>query len=136
MTDQHSATETTGWYSSESATFGDRLAAAREAAGMSQSLLAKRLGVKLSTVRGWEDDLTEPRANKLQMVSGVLGVSLPWLLTGIGNDVAPPGEAGDLPGDIASILGEIRDLRVDLTVKADRLAVLEKQLRGKLKEDV
>ncbi|MEZ5913851.1 MAG: helix-turn-helix transcriptional regulator, partial [Paracoccaceae bacterium] len=33
------------WYSEEAATFGDRLAAAREAAGLSQAELAQRLGV-------------------------------------------------------------------------------------------
>ena len=50
-----------GWFSEETATFGDRLAAAREAAGLSQSGLAGKLGVKRNVIAGWEDDLKEPR---------------------------------------------------------------------------
>ena len=70
------------WYSNDAATFGDRVAAARESRQMTQKALAKRLGVGLKTIEGWENDLSEPRANKLQMLSGVLDVSIPWLLTG------------------------------------------------------
>ena len=38
---------------------------------MSQSELAKRLGIKITTLKSWEDDLSEPRANKLSMMAGV-----------------------------------------------------------------
>nr|WP_040609983.1 helix-turn-helix transcriptional regulator [Pseudooceanicola batsensis] len=127
--------DTSGWYGADSATFGDRLAAAREAAEMTQGELAKRLGVKLSTLRGWENDLSEPRANRLQMLSGLLSVSLSWLLTGEGDGVQAPGEGADLPGDVMAILAELRELRTDLDAKVDRLGVLEKRLRTKLKED-
>ena len=65
------------WYSNEAATFGDRVAAARDARQMTQKQLAKRLGVGLKTVEGWENDVSEPRANKLQTLSGVLNVSIP-----------------------------------------------------------
>ena len=69
-----------GWYDPNATTFGDRVAGAREQAGMSQADLAKRLGVKLKTLKSWEDDLSEPRANKLSMMAGMLNVSLLWLL--------------------------------------------------------
>jgi transcriptional regulator with XRE-family HTH domain len=37
---------------------------------MSQADLARKLGVKLKTdPQNWENDLAEPRANKLQMLS-------------------------------------------------------------------
>jgi transcriptional regulator with XRE-family HTH domain len=127
--------DNTDWYGADSATFGDRLAAAREAAGMSQNDLARRLGVKTATLRGWEEDQSEPRANRLSMLSGLLGVSLPWLLTGEGEGVDPPGDTAELSGDISAILTELRDLRADLDAKVGRLAVLEKRLRSKLKED-
>lgn len=123
------------WFGAESATFGDRLAAAREAAGMTQNDLARRLGVKVSTLRGWEDDQSEPRANRLQMLSGLLAVSLPWLLTGQGEGVEPPSESSELSNDVSAILTELRDLRADLDVKVSRLAVLEKRLRATLKEE-
>ena len=73
-----------GWYDPNATTFGDRVAGAREQAGMSQADLAKRLGVKLKTMKAWEDDLSEPRANKLSMMAGMLNVSLLWLLSGEG----------------------------------------------------
>ena len=82
------------WYSDDAATFGDRLAAAREAKGMNQKAFARRLGVAPETVEGWENDMREPRANKLQMMSGILDVSMSWLLTGEGRGVDPEVDAG------------------------------------------
>ncbi|MBV0912552.1 helix-turn-helix domain-containing protein [Anianabacter salinae] len=122
-----------GWFSNDAATFGDRVAAAREAVGMSQADLAKRLGVKLKTVTGWEEDLAEPRANKLQMLSGVLNVSMVWLLSGEGDGVAAPDEAAVLDVDVTALLTEIRQIRSGLSHTADRLAVAEKKLRKALK---
>lgn len=44
------------------ATFGDRLAAAREAKGLTVEGLAEKLGVDLETVGIWENDADVPRA--------------------------------------------------------------------------
>ena len=52
-------------YSEDAATFGDRLALAREGQNMTQGQLAKRLGLRVQTVQNWEFDRSEPRANKL-----------------------------------------------------------------------
>lgn len=114
------------WYRPEVATFGDRLTAAREQTGLSQADLARKLGVKKATLIGWEDDLNEPRANRLQMLSGLLGVSLRWLLTGEGQDVdAEPSPDADL-----SLLSEIREIRSQMLEASQRLAKLEKRLRS------
>ncbi|WP_074221541.1 helix-turn-helix transcriptional regulator [Rhodovulum sp. ES.010] len=122
------------WYSEESATFGDRVAGAREALGITQTELAKRLGVKLKTVRGWEEDLAEPRANKLQMLAGVLNVSMMWLLNGHGDGLDGPAEDVVIPGDVRAILTEIRQVKTEMGRLSDRLGVLEKRLRQSLKE--
>ncbi|MFP5510331.1 MAG: multiprotein-bridging factor 1 family protein [Alphaproteobacteria bacterium] len=121
------------WYGPDIATFGDRVAAAREAAGMTQKQMARRLGVKNATVRDWEDDLSEPRANKLSMMAGLLGVSIVWLLTGEGDGVAAPVDEGPISPDINALLVEIRDLKTQIGAAADRLGRLEKSLRMKLK---
>jgi len=121
-----------GWFSEEAATFGDRLAAAREAAGMTQKDLAKRVGVKVTTLARWEEDQAEPRANRLQMLSGMLGVSLRWLLTGIGEGVDPPG-AETMPPEASALLAELRALRTQTERTADRIGLLEKRLRVLLK---
>jgi len=114
------------WYSDENATFGDRVAAAREAQGLSPKSLANKMGVGLKTVEKWENDLSEPRANKLQMMSGVLNVSLPWLLTGEGVGVDVPVEAAN---DMTELMTEMRVLRTQLGQAADRIGILEKRLK-------
>lgn len=126
------------WFGPETATFGDRLAAARDATNMSQDQLAKRLGVKVKTLRGWENDLNEPRANRLQMLAGMLNVSIMWLLNGEGDGIdGPDGTAQqEIPSDVADVLNDLRDLRSQIKANADRLAVLEKTLRLKLRQDV
>lgn len=124
------------WYSGDHATFGDRLTAAREAQGLSQPQLAKRLGVKLRTVQGWENDTSEPRANKLQMVAGLLNVSLGWLLTGEGEGVAEPASQENLAEDAQAILKDMRGLRTDMTRISTELGRMEKRLRQIVKETI
>ena len=122
------------WYGGDVATLGDRIAAARDAAGLSSKKLAKRLGVKHTTVLDWESDLSEPRANRLSMMAGLLNVSLMWLLNGEGEGVAAPGDDSLIPADINDLLLEIRDGKTGLAAASDRLARLEKKLRQTLKE--
>jgi transcriptional regulator with XRE-family HTH domain len=121
--------ETTDWFGPEAATFGDRVAAAREAADMTQAQLARRLGIKKSTLMGWEQDLSEPRANKLSMVSGLLNVSMSWLLTGEGEGMPEPADVDLAVGDFAGVLNELRALRNEMRSNAERAARLEKKLR-------
>ena len=117
------------WYGPDMATFGDRLAAAREQAAMSQSDMAKRLGVKVSTLRNWEHDLSEPRANRLSMMAGLLNVSIMWLLNAEGEGISDPDDGSDIAPDIQETLNEIRDMKTVMKTSAERLARLEKKLR-------
>lgn len=127
--------DNSGWYGADTATFGDRVAGARDALGIGQPELAKRLGVKIKTVRAWENDLSEPRANKLQMLSGILGVSLMWLLNGEGDGLAEPKEEqASLVPEVRALLLELRQIRSEVDNAADRLARVEKTLRAALLE--
>lgn len=118
------------WFGEDVATFGDRLAAARHYAGLSQEEFSRRLGVKLSTARGWEDDLNEPRANKLQMMAGLLNVSVVWLLTGEGDGVVSAPDEHDVPAPaLSGLLVEIRAIKAQMKNNIDQLARLEKKLR-------
>ncbi len=121
------------WYSDEAATFGDRVAAARDATGMAQQELAARLGVKEKTIKAWENDTAEPRANKLQMLAGVLNVSMRWLLTGEGEGVAAPEDEAKLNADLGALLAEMRELRGQAAALGERIGRLEKRLRANLK---
>ena len=125
------AAEQTNWYSEEAATFGDRVAAAREALGMSDDELARRLGIKLRTVQNWEQDLSEPRANKLQMLAGILNVSFRWLLTGEGDGAPAPAE--EIGEDLSALLSELRHLRGEMVRNAERLGKIEKRIQGALR---
>ncbi|MDP5216864.1 helix-turn-helix domain-containing protein [Ruegeria sp. 2205SS24-7] len=122
--------ETIDWYGPEAATFGDRVAGAREAAGMTQTQLARRIGVKKATIVSWEDDLAEPRANKLSMMAGLLNVSIMWLLTGEGEGMDAPVEEGETDGELTSLVGELRAIRGEMRGLTERAARLEKKLRG------
>ncbi len=118
------------YYSDEHATFGDRLAAAREALGMSRAQLARRLGVKTQTMDGWEEDRAEPRANKLQMLAGMLNVSMVWLMTGQGEGVAPEAQPGDRGRALQALLVELRETRMAQLRLAERVGRIETRLRA------
>ncbi|KMK68933.1 helix-turn-helix domain-containing protein [Puniceibacterium sp. IMCC21224] len=121
------------WYGPDSATFGDRLAAARDAAGMTQEELAKRLGIKPKSLQSWEEDLAEPRANRLSMMAGLLNVSMMWLMNGEGEGLsAPPEDPPEV--DLRAVLTEIRGMQVELHASAERLGRLEKKLRKVLRD--
>ena len=122
------------WYGPETATFGDRLSAAIEKSGMTQKLVAKRLGIKVTTLKSWEQDISEPRANRLSMLAGLLGVSIMWLLHGEGDGVEHLDNETQVTPEINDLLFEVRALQTGLLSSADKLAKLEKQLRSKLKD--
>ncbi|MGY6710255.1 MAG: helix-turn-helix domain-containing protein [Rhizobiaceae bacterium] len=65
-------------------TMGGRLSRARDAIGLSTAQLARRLGVQTATIQAWESDRSQPRANRLSMLAGVLNISPSWLLYGVG----------------------------------------------------
>lgn len=119
----------TDWYGPDAATFGDRVAAARERAGMTHGVLAKRLGVRPATLRAWEDDVSEPRANRLSMLAGMLNVSMMWLINGEGEGIDAPSETMQIDGDIQGILTEMRMLRTEMLSNVETMGRLEKRLR-------
>ena len=122
------------WFGPDKATFGDRLVAAREKSNLSQQDLAKRLGVKNSTIKSWENDNSEPRANRLSMLAGLLNVSITWLISAEGSGIEDPKRSYELPDDLQDSLKELTALRISLLEIADRIKILEKKLRasGKL----
>lgn len=80
-------------------TLGGRLSRAREASGVTTAQLARRLGIKTATLQSWESDRSEPRANRLATIAGVLNISMAWLIHGVGD--APN---DDLNSDVVSLV--------------------------------
>ncbi len=130
---ENSLKEPFDWYGPDAATFGDRVVGAREKSGMTQAELSRRLGIKLTTLQGWEEDRSEPRANKLQMLTGMLNVSLSWLLSGEGIGPEEPSVV-PMSGNTQAVLIEMRAIKTDMIRTAERLSRLEKQLRLNLNE--
>ncbi|CAN5790803.1 helix-turn-helix transcriptional regulator [soil metagenome] len=113
----------------DAATFGDRLVRAREGNGLSQEELAGQVGVKLTTLRNWEENHAEPRANRLQMLAGMLNISMVWLMSGQG---AAPAPLAGVPceADMEACLAELRAMRRAQLKLAERMAQLERRLRA------
>ena len=68
-------------------TMGSRIQKAREARGLTISQLARRTGILSKTLHNWETDRSEPRANKLPLLAGVLSIPPLWLLNGEGSSL-------------------------------------------------
>lgn len=100
------------------ASLGQRLRSAREAAGFPVEEAARRLGVLKSTWQAWEAGRKEPRANRLTMMAGVLGVAPSWLLSGMGDG---PWERQSAD-EAATLLRELRRT-------SDDLAALNRRMR-------
>ncbi|MDY6942518.1 MAG: helix-turn-helix transcriptional regulator [Pseudomonadota bacterium] len=64
---------------------GRRIKQAREKVGISQTRLAKLLGVTRSACSQWESDSgTSPRRERLEEIAQILKVNYEWLATGKG----------------------------------------------------
>lgn len=118
-------------YTDTAATFGDRLTLARERQGVSSAQLARRLGLKVTTIHNWESDRSAPRANKVQMLAGFLNVSIIWLLTGEGEGapvISQPNQTQE-KAELDGLITELRDLRLMQIQVTERMSHLEKNLR-------
>ncbi|MCC0038473.1 MAG: helix-turn-helix transcriptional regulator [Brucellaceae bacterium] len=105
-------------------TMGGRLSRARDATGLTVAQLARRVGVKTATIQAWESDRSQPRANRLATLAGVLNVSLSWVLHGIGT--AP---AEDNPSEL------VKTISVQLE-RLKRLQEESEQLVAQIEDDL
>jgi transcriptional regulator with XRE-family HTH domain len=111
--------------------FGPRLKVARENASMSRKDLARRLGVEESSVAAWENDSRAPRANRLIMLAGILGVSIGWLLEGredsymaTADEPSDMSVAHNLRTEIEQVRSMLSDAQAALHGIAERLGSL------------
>lgn len=111
------------------ATFGDRLAAAREAKGLTVEGLSEKLGVDARTVEDWESDADEPRSNRIQMLAGLLNVSIVWLISGESSGTSHVADTYSRPTGVNDALGEISQLKAALSGALDKLEKLEIRLQ-------
>ena len=107
-------------------TVGGRIYRAREASGLSPAQLARRLGIKTATLHAWENDKSEPRSNKLVMLSGILNVSPSWLMIGAGESPGVGSEGADQK--IEDVRYELIQLHKQSKEITDRIQTLLTQL--------
>ena len=110
-------------------TMGGRISAAREAAELTVAQAARRLGVKTSTLKNWDNDRSEPRANRRTMLAGLLNVSPMWLITGRGEGVSEP----DMPLEVAQVKTALEQVIAQqslLTEAVERLKTAVSRMDG------
>lgn len=66
----------------DAASIGQRIRAARKAAGHNQAELAERVGVSQPSVANWESGVHDPRRLMIIKIAAALGVSAEWLASG------------------------------------------------------
>ncbi|HFN5073012.1 TPA: LexA family protein [Pseudomonas aeruginosa] len=69
-------------HSGRMSTLQQRITAARELVGLSQSELARNLGVTPQAVQSWESGKSSPRGKRLDELCRLLQVTVTWLVTG------------------------------------------------------
>jgi transcriptional regulator with XRE-family HTH domain len=74
-----------------------------------------KLGVDVRTVEVWEEVSDTPRANLIQMLAGLLNVSIVWLISGEGTGSSSVADTFGRP------LGEISQLKASLAGAVDQL---------------
>ena len=101
-------------------TLGGRITRARDLASLTPEEAASHIGVTYETLAEWESDRSEPRANKIMTLAGVLGVSPAWLISGAGD--AP--QSQNLSVAVDEMTGEInrlRELALQITASVETL---------------
>ena len=107
----------------EDTTLGGRISMARESSGLSVGQVVKRLGVKATTYEAWEADRSEPRANKLVALAGILNISPPYLLSGLGKQ---PSTLGLPDRQIKQLTTQIEQLEQSLKTATANLRQIQR----------
>ena len=107
-------------------TLGGRLFQARDAAGLTVSQVINRLGVRKVTYLAWEADRSEPRANKLVALAGILNVSPTYLLSGLGRASPQPAKQQQITEGLRL---EIEQLEQTLKAASKMLARVKSQAK-------
>ncbi len=107
---------------------GERISNARIAQGLTITQLAKSVGVTPKTLKNWEADRSEPRANRLNQLAGMLNISVLWLVGGIDS---PPGVSEPNQQETAmletklqraeSLVNELSAVIVDIRAQSRRI---------------
>ena len=116
-------------------TTGSRIELARTQLGLSLAQAAQRVGVKRKTLENWEIDRSEPRADKLVKLAGVLQVPLVWLFTGDHPKGSDTEQVVPETARIAQKLDRAIAMQQDLAALLIDVSAAVKRLQRELDED-
>ena len=119
-------------FASDDDTLGGRIAHARDLTGQETAEVASQIGVTEETLAEWESDRSEPRANKLMTLAGVMGVSPAWLISGNGEAPEAPGVLSALD-EMANELARLRELNSQVLTSIDLLESRLTTIAGSVK---
>jgi transcriptional regulator with XRE-family HTH domain len=106
-------------------TFGERLASARDSAGLTQLQLAEKLGTSQRVITYWEREPVALRAEQLAALADVLGVTTDFL---VGRDTVKPRRQGPA-GKLRQVFDQASQL--PRHQQGQVVEFLENYLRGK-----
>lgn len=89
-----------------------RIAEARKAAGLTQTEVARRLGIRPQSVQAWESGVSAPRARRLSELAQVLDVPEAFFF-------AAENGSTDLGGTLSSASAKARRVAEELVALAD-----------------
>ena len=61
--------------------FSEKIIWCRKKSGLSQEMLAEKVGVSRQAVSKWETGESEPEISKLKVLAEIFGVTVDWLLS-------------------------------------------------------
>ncbi|QPC87607.1 helix-turn-helix domain-containing protein [Mesorhizobium sp. NBSH29] len=107
-------------------TIGGRISRARDAAGLSVKEIAWQLGVKIATINAWESDRSLPGSHRMNRLAGMMGVSISWLLHGVGT---APAEANS-EQTVDNVTSQLEKLKLLHVETGELIGRIQKDLDG------
>jgi transcriptional regulator with XRE-family HTH domain len=114
-----------GLYRAQDDTLGGRVSLARESALLSIEEAACQLGVTAKTWTDWECDRASPESYHMTPITGVLRVSLQWMVAGEGTGPTPFVSASD----VDELARELQVATVDAICAQNRVQQLLRRLQ-------
>ena len=112
-------------YHAQDDTLGGRISLARESAMQTIEEAACQLGVTSQIWIDWECDRAAPESYHMPLMTGILGISLPWLVAGQGHGPTPFVSVSDAD----EIRRELHTATVDAVCAQNRVQGLLRQLQ-------
>ena len=113
-------------YHAQDDTFGGRISLARESAMQTIEEAADQLGVTSQIWMDWECDRAAPESYHMPLMTGILGISLPWLVAGQGSGPTPFVSVSD----VVEIRRELHTAAANAVRAQNRVQELLRQLQN------